>query len=120
MTGARHQENGLGKGIQSVLAGVMVLLISWVGFTLQSLKESQAINNTSSAVLSEKVTSLTKQLDKFTAQPRFSKEDFKAEMKPIEQRLKLTELELNKRTIFMGEVEDRLRKLERNLNQYEE
>jgi hypothetical protein len=51
----------------------------------------------------------------FTNQPRFTKDDFMMEMRLYDNRIKLVENELIKRTNFMDKTSERLQQLEKDL-----
>jgi len=98
---------------QTIIAVIIAGLISWVGFTVLS-------QSTNIAILTEKFTSLEKRVERFTDQPRFTRNNFDAEMRLYESRLTLMERELERRNNLFNKIDDRLRKIEVDLIAKEE
>lgn len=97
------------KHAQTIIGSVILMIISWVGYTVNTQSSKMM-------VLDERMQNMKAQIDVLALvaqKPRFTKEDFMAEIRPFELRLKFIEDELQKRSRFMNETETRLLQIER-------
>lgn len=111
----KEKTTTLERHAQTIIAALILGIISWIGVTVQD-------QSTKMLVMDERMQNLKSQIEvltTFASQPRFTKEDFHAEMKSYEMRVNLIEDELRKRVNFMNSTEDRIREIERKMDRAE-
>ena len=98
----------LERHAQTILTTVVAGLIAWVGINVSQ-------QGTQIALLQQSVDNLKGQVHAFAEKPRFTKDDFLLEMRLYENRMKLIEGELTKRSLYMEKTGSRLMQLERHM-----
>lgn len=96
----------LEKHVQTIMVFVVTCLIAWVGTNISN-------QQTQIALLQQTVSEMKDEMRDFTRSPRFTRDDFKIEMRLYENRLTIQETQTQKMLERLNDTDKRLRVLER-------